>query len=301
MSKDIIHFKISVPTDQGFLGRECNNPDCQRYFKVHADSLKSEMFCPYCGIQFANDKLWTDDQSKYIREVATEKAREIVHEEIRKTFGKLARQTSGNKFVKITYKSKPYRAKSVSPRYRERQVDSELVCPTCGFSFQVYGIFGYCPGCRNENLLIYDANLEIIRQEVSASRDPQRALRHAYSDLVSAFESFCKRKARLITAETTHFQMLFETRKFFKDQLGIDILDGLDNDDLLALRRVFQKRHAYEHYQGIIEEKYVRMVPEDAHLLNQKAELSLDEFVCASQAMRRALDNLIRAIEKRRL
>ncbi len=239
-------------------------------------------------------------RSKYIREVATEKAREIAHEEIKKAFGKLARQNSGNKFGKFTYKSSPYRAKSISPRYREHQVDSELFCPTCSFRFQVYGIFGYCPGCRYENLLIYDANLDIIKKEVSTNPDSPRALRHAYSDLVSAFESFCKRKARLLTTETTRFQMLFETRKFFKDQLGVNILDGLDNDNLIALRRVFQKRHAYEHYQGIIEAKYIRMIPEDAHLLNQKAELSLDEFVRASQAMRHALDNMNHAIEKRR-
>ena len=300
MSNNIIHFKISVPTDQGFLGRECNGPDCKRYFKVHSDSLRPEMFCPYCGVQFPNDKLWTDDQNKYITEVAKEKAIELAHREIQKALSELARESAGNKFVKFTHAPSPYRAKEVHPRYRERQVDSELACPTCGAHFQVFGIFGYCPGCRSENLLIYDANLEIIKQEVASSQDPHRALRHAYSDLVSAFESFCSSQARFVTTETTHFQMLFATRKFFKNQLGIDVLDGLNNEGLLALRRVFQKRHAYEHCHGIVEQKYVRMIPEDAHLLNHKADLSLEEFVRASQAMRHVLDNLMRAIEKRR-
>lgn len=300
MSKDVIRFTISLPTDQGFLGRECNNPECKRYFRVHSESLKSEMYCPYCGVQFANDKLWTDEQSKYAQAVAEEKAKEYFHQEIDKMFSKLARQTSGNKFVMFTHKPSHYRAKHILPRYKEPQVDSELVCPACNFRFQVYGIFGYCPGCRNENLLIYDANLDIIKREVSISQDPQRALRHAYADLVSTFESFCKKKAQLFATETARFQMLFEARKFFKDCLGVDIFDGLDKDDLLALRRVFQKRHAYEHHQGIIEEKYVRMIPEDAHLLNQKAELSLDEFIRASQAMRSALDKMLQAIEKRK-
>jgi DNA-directed RNA polymerase subunit RPC12/RpoP len=295
---NIIRFSISLPTRDGFLGRECNNPECKKYFQVHKESIKSEMFCPYCGIKFSNNQLWTDEQNDYARAVAKEKAKEYMLGEIDKMFGKLARQNSGNKFVKFTHKPNNYRAKQISPRYKERQVDSELVCPECNFRFQVYGIFGYCPGCRTENLLIYDANLEIIKQEISSSKDPQRSLRHAYADLVSTFEAFGKKKAKQFTGETVRFQILFDVRKLFKDHFGMDILDGLANHDLLALRRVFQKRHTYEHYQGIIEEKYVRMIPEDAHLLNQKAELTLDEFVSASQALRHVLESMLQAIEK---
>jgi hypothetical protein len=297
---NIIRFSISLPTRDGFLGRECNNPDCKRYFQVHKESILSEMFCPYCGIKFSNNQLWTEDQNTYTRAAATEKGKEYVFGEIDKMFGKLARQTSGNKTVKFTHKPSNYRAKKVFPSYTERQVDSELICPDCNFRFQVYGIFGYCPGCRSENIKIYDANLEIIKQEVNSSKDPQRALRHAYADLVSTFESFCKKKAKQLNTENIRFQMLFEVRKLFKDHLGVDIFSGLSNDDLLALRRVFQKRHAYEHHQGIIEEKYIRMIPEDTHLLNQKAELSLDEFITASQALRYAFENLLQAIEKQK-
>jgi hypothetical protein len=86
----------------------------------------------------------------------------------------------------------------------------------------------------------------------------------------------------------------------FKEHLGVDLFNDLSNDDLLALRRVFQKRHAYEHYQGIIEDKYVRMIPEDKHLLNQKAELSLDEFIRAAQALRYVFEKMLQAIVKRK-
>jgi Zn finger protein HypA/HybF involved in hydrogenase expression len=294
-----INFEISVPTDQGFIGRECNNTECKRYFKVHSDSMISKMFCPYCGIQFSNNQLWTTDQNKYIDEVVKEKASEYAHNAIAQMLKDLSHNTSNNKYVKITTKVNPYRQKNISPNYKEKQVDSELVCPSCNFRFQVFGIFGYCPGCRSENLLIYDANLDIIKKDILADNNSQRSLRHAYSDLVSTFESFCNRKAALITKDTTRFQMLFETRKFFKDKLGEDILEELDNDKLLSLRRVFQKRHVYEHNHGVINEKYIRVIPEDSHLLNQKAELSLDEFINASQAMRSALDKLIRSIEKK--
>src|SRR6185503_10743334 len=98
-------------------GRECNNPDCKRYFQVHKDSIKPEMFCPYCGMKFSNRELWTEDQNSYARAVAQEKAKEYAHREIDKMFGNLARQMSGNKFVKFTHKPTNYRARIIPPPY----------------------------------------------------------------------------------------------------------------------------------------------------------------------------------------
>jgi len=298
MSQDIISFEVSLPTDEGFVGRSCNDPDCRRYFKVNVDSLKDRMFCPYCGTQFSNDELWTTDQLEYLQKATLEKAREAIFAEVDRMFGKLARRTSRNKYVKITHKPIHYRARTVLPGYTEQQVDSELKCPECGFIFQVFGIFGYCPGCRSENLLIYDANLAIIRQEISTSSDPDRALRHAYSDIVSTFEFFCSTKAALITRETTRFQRLFDSRRFFKRVSGVDIFEELSDSDLLVLRRVFEKRHVYEHNRGIISERYARMIPEDSHLVGQEAELSLDELISAARLLRQVLDSLIQAIQR---
>lgn len=66
---DKLHFRVGFPTDEGFFGRECNNPECCRYFKVHEDSIKPHMHCPYCGEEFPNDQLWTRDQLQYIERV----------------------------------------------------------------------------------------------------------------------------------------------------------------------------------------------------------------------------------------
>jgi hypothetical protein len=298
MSKKIIRFHVSVPSDEGFIGRSCKAPDCGRYFKVRIVSLKEEMFCPYCGTRFSKEELITEEQREYFKEAAAEEARKYMHDELDKRFGRLARRFRGNKYVKFEHKPTRYKKKPVRPRYKELQVDSELTCSECGFEFQVFGIFGYCPGCRSENLWIYDANFAIIEQEISSSSDPQRALRHAYSDLVSTFEIFCQSKARSITAEKARFQVLADARKFFKKHLGIDIFDGLSSDDMLTLRRVFQKRHLYEHDRGTINEKYTRMIPEDAKLMGKQAELSLDELERGTEALRRALDSLSRALGK---
>jgi len=254
------------------------------------------MFCPYCGCRFSKEELTTEDQTEHFTEAAIEEGKKYMYDEVDKAFGHLARRFRGSKYVRFEHKPIRYRKKPVYPRYQERQVDSELTCSECGFPFQVFGVFGYCPGCRNENLWIYDANFAIISQEVSSSSDSQRALRHGYSDLVSTFEFFCRSRARSITTETGRFQVLSSTGKFFKRHLGTDIFDGLSNDDMLTLRRVFHKRHLYEHNKGIINEKYTRMIPEDAKLLGKHAELSLDELERAAEVLRRVLDNLSRAL-----
>ncbi len=286
-------FQISIPTDEGFLGRECNNPDCKKYFRVFVESVEEELYCPYCGRKFSGSELWTPEQLRYAQQAAIEKAKEYMFGEIDKMFGDLARRNRGNKNVIFKHKPTNYRAKHISPNYSEKQVDTELVCPECQFRFQVFGIFGYCPKCRTENLKIYDANLVIILQEIANSQEPNRALRHAYSDLVSTFEQFCRKKAASFTQETTRFQNITDTRDFFKKHLNKNIFDGISEDEQRIIRRVFQKRHLYEHDGGIVNAKYVQIIPEDRKLLGQLAPLSEDEFRAAADILRRVLNNLI--------
>jgi hypothetical protein len=286
-----VSFTITFPTEAGFIGRECNSANCGRYFKVHENSLREEMYCPYCGQRFHRDQLFTRDQLKHAEEQGVELAKEYMFGEIDKMFGRMAsRFRSGP--VRMTHTPIRYKAKPASPAYREKAVDSELSCPDCRVLFQVFGVFGYCPGCRSENQAVYDANLGILRRELATATDQGRALRHAYADLVSSFEHFCIGRASEEFRQT-QFQDLFEARRAFKEQRGVDILGGLSADELLTLRRVFHKRHAHTHNRGIIGDRYVRKVPEDAKLLGQPAQLSLEEFEVGAKALRSVVDRIV--------
>ncbi len=286
--------QVPMPHDRGFIGRSCKNSICNRYFKIFHESITEYMYCPYCAQQYHKNELMTQAQINYLQQIAREKALEYTHKEISKMF---ARSFSGSKNIKFK-PGTPYRAKTVSPTYTEQELDSQLQCPKCNCIFQVDGIFGYCPGCKTENISIYDANMSIIKKEIENNKDNDRALRHAYADLVSTFEIFCKNKSALITTETARFQMLFEARKFFKRHIKIDILVDVEQDELLNLRRIFQKRHLYEHSKGIINEKYIREIPEDKKLLGQKAKLSIDEFEAGAMSLRKIIDKLILGINK---
>jgi hypothetical protein len=238
-----ITFTVSIPTDEGFVGRECNQRGCARYFRVYSDCIKDRMYCPYCGTLTPNDHLHTKVQVRHLERQAEEKAREYMYGEIDKMFGKLSREFRGNSFIKVEHKPTHYRAKHVFPLYREHKVDTELLCPECSFRFQVFGIFGFCPGCGTEHILIYDANLTILRREIEGSDNPRRALRHAYGDLVSTFQTFCSRKAKGLEGDKPSFQELFPARKYFKQSSGVDILEGLGDADLLTIRRRDRRGH----------------------------------------------------------
>lgn len=288
-------FHVSIPTDgNGFVGRACNSPDCKQYFKIRASDLKDNLHCPYCGTNFSKNDMLTREQTSHVRAVAIEQARTYVHQEFQKM---LANAVRGSKHM--TFKPGPTRTtRTILPTYREREVDSEIECSECETRFQVYGIFGHCPGCNCENLLVYDANWAIIKRGIQNADDKKRQLRHAYSDLVSTFESFCNRKAAKLTTEKGNFQVLFDARKFFKQHANVDILTNVSQPSLLSLRRVFQKRHVCIHAGGTVTERYTKMIPEDVHLLGTDVELLEVELEDAATAMRSALGELVRNTER---
>ncbi|MBV1881258.1 MAG: hypothetical protein KUG82_06470 [Pseudomonadales bacterium] len=296
--KDHLTISVHFPTKQGYIGRACNNPQCGQYFKVCESTVQDTMYCPYCGDSFDNQELLTKEQTEHVNKVVKQEALDLVHNELnnmlKKTFGSHSARKSG-----LSYKPSSFRKRNINPTYEEREVDSELHCAICNTKFQVYGVFGFCPGCKEENVLVYDANIKIIEAEIASSPNPDRQLRHAYNDLVSTFENICTRKSSRITNETGHFQVLFEARKYFKKHAQIDIFDKLDNKQLLTLRRLFQKRHLYVHSDGTINDKYIKMIPEDSKLLGQKAELSLDEFREAAAALYIAIGDLVKRVERK--
>ncbi len=293
-------FQIAVPTDDdGFIGRACDNPECGQYFKVFLANHQEHLHCPYCGNRFHKSALFTQEQMHHVKKATIEELRALALNDLQKAFRGIASSSHGSG-DSITYKpGRPYRKKTIRPSYSERDTDSELQCPTCDTRFRVHGIFGYCPGCREENLQIYDANWAIIKRDIHSASDQQRALRHAYSDFVSAFENFCKRKATSINKEPCNFQVLFDARKFFKVHVGVDFLDGISVADLLALRRVFQKRHVCNHSGGVITDRYVRQIPEDSRLLNQQVVLELHELETAARALRVGFAKLVQVTERR--
>jgi Zn finger protein HypA/HybF involved in hydrogenase expression len=277
-----LNFKISFPTDSGFWGRQCKQ--CDKYFKIEASKIKPELYCPYCGELQPNDNLWTKQQTQQVRDIATSVGKRYIEDELEKMFKNAFR---GSKFIKYTPGRKTSPRTTVS-KQSEKPVDTEIECPTCKLKFQIFGIFGYCPSCREESLLIYETNLQIIIQEINNASDKTRALRHAYNDLVSTFEGYCKHVAKRNGLESTNFQNLKSTKELFK-KYQLDIYKDISETEKTTIKRVFEKRHAYQHAQGQITDKYIQNIPQDRHLLDTKAELSVSELTEGVDVLKKIL------------
>lgn len=288
----LLTFKISIPTTDSFIGRECNNPDCKKYFKVHTNYFKEELFCPYCGMQFPRDQLWTPEQLDFAKQNAIEEGAAYVTNKFDEMMKDVFRSSGSSKSgFSISYKSNgPYRKKIILPP-SERNTDTELECSSCGSKFQVIGIFGFCPCCHEDNIVIYDTNIKILLDEIKSSKNPDRSLRHAYNDLVSTFEEYCKRKNK--TGKKFNFQNLDVTEKFFRDQFHKELFCNIESLETEVIKRFFQKRHVFQHNKGVIDKKYVEVIPADVLLLGKQATLTVEEFMDATSVLRKMIINII--------
>ena len=250
------------------------------------------MYCPYCGLLFSKNELWTQDQLRYVQEKANEQIENYALREIdsmlSKTFGKKSSIKNKNSaYSSLTYESRNLNKKSYIKTPIEEDVDSEIECSECKSKFQVYGIFGFCPLCGYDNILIYDTNASIIKKEVQIAKDKNRALRFAYNDLVSTFEDFCKKKNT--TQKKYNFQNLDSAEKFFQEAYNASLFAELEQEKVHAIRRLFQKRHVYQHNKGIIDQQYITIIPEDSTLLGQRAPLSLEELESVAKSIRQIM------------
>ncbi len=283
---NMLTFKISIPNEDGFVGSECNNPECKRYFKIHQESVKDDMYCPYCGELFNKNELWTQDQLSFAKAKVIEEGTAHIMGKMDEIFKDAFRNTKN-----VTYKSSgPYQKKYVAPPI-EKNMDVEIECSSCKSKFQVYGTFGYCPCCKYDNILIYDTNITIILLDIDSTLDKNRALRHAYNDLVSTFEDFCKKKNA--TGKSYNFQNLDSAADFFKIVFSKILFANISNSENEVIKRFFQKRHVYQHNHGVIYQKYISIVPADTALLNTTAILDLNELKDATVVLRKMLLNVI--------
>jgi hypothetical protein len=182
----------------------------------------------------------------------------------------------------------PYREKSIPRPPMVELLDTQIVCPECQFGFKVYGIFGYCPKCRAENARIYDENLRVVRAEVANSGNPRRALRRAYTDLISAMEGFFKSKDTATGRRPNWFQSLANIDEFSRAKIGKGLADILAPEELGALERAFQKRHCLAHANGIIDLKYVEKYPADG-AVGAPVPLAMEEFEMAATATHKVI------------
>lgn len=265
-------FSISIkPDEDGFTGRECPQPDCEGYFKVQfGTGLEGQSLpchCPYCGHTAGHNHFWTKEQIGYAKSVAMRKLTDAVRRDLKKMEFDI--KPKGPFGIGMSLRLKPGSTVPVR-HYREKQLETEVICTVCTLRYSVYGVFAFCPDCGQHNSLqILEKNIELVDKMVDLAEgmeeDVSKGLvENGLEDCVSVFDGFgrelCRIYAKAATnrtiAERISFQNLVGARRRLMDVFGIDLSCEIPAGEWQSLVLAFQQRHLIAHRMGVVDQDY---------------------------------------------
>ena len=287
--------KVSLPPDeQGFTGREC--PKCSKYFKVKSGTGLpiSICHCPYCGYIGDHSEFFTKDQIKYAKSKALREVMgRVIEPELRKlerSFKERERATRGG-FIQIKVKTQRSPMRLPLKYYQEKEVETYITCDNCALEFAIYGVFANCPGCGKLNaLIIFRKSIEVahkrihLRDSIKDEVELQEAiLEDALSGGVSTFDALGKvLQSRYPAIFPQKPKNLFQNLKILSDvfskSVGESLSDILSKENFEFLFQMFQVRHIYEHNMGVVDDDFVRKVPDLSYLKGRKYPLEKSEI-----------------------
>lgn len=300
MSEKLI--KAGLPTDEdGMIGRQCPQENCGQYFKLKPGTglETSTTSCPYCGYTGDISDFTTPDQLEYAKSVAIKQTLEPVFKDFRRSIEGLNR-TSGNSLIKLKF--------SISTPnlrlhfYREKEIETQVTCDSCGLEFSVFGIFASCPDCKGINafsvllssLGVSRKRLLLVEHKDTASDSELKAaiLQDSLCGAIAAFDALGKKLRELhINIFPKSPRNLFQNYRALDECLangtGKAIAERIGKDGASDLLKLFQVRHILEHNLGVVDEDFVKHVPSCQHLLGRKYILE-----------QREVEQLLELIEK---
>lgn len=281
-------FSISItPDEEGFIGRECPATECESYFKLQPGTglpgKDLPIHCPYCGHEAGQDKFFTKAQIEYAKSIVISQVTGALIKDL-KTLEFNHRPSGGFGIgisMKVTGHPTPIR------HYREKQLETEVVCDTCTLRYMIYGVFGFCPDCGTHNSFqILGKNLELVDKmlavaEVQESSVAQVLIENALEDCVSSFDGFGRETCRVFSSRAAtpakaaeiRFQNIASARQRVREQFGVDFADGLNGSEWALVIRCFQKRHLLAHKMGVVDEEYIQATNDHTAVLGRKSQV----------------------------
>ena len=284
---------VSIPPDNdGFTGRECPNQECEGYFKIELGTgLQGENLschCPYCGHSTGHDHFFTQEQIKYFKSIAMRQIADAIHKDLKK----LEFDSKPRGVLSLGVSLKVSRSRRLPIHYyKEKQLETEIICSNCTLRYSVFGVFAFCPDCGQHNSLqILERNLEIVTKMLDLSIDTdaeitEKLVENALEDCVSAFDGFAREICLLHAAKATNpdrakklsFQDMNTVKRNLARLFHIELDRGVVPDQWQEVGRCFQKRHLVAHKMGVVDAHYVRKSGDTLATLGQKITIYASE------------------------
>ena len=286
--------RISIPVtadDDGFTGRECPNATCRGYFKIvfgtglEGDGLPCH--CPYCGHTTGHDEFWTPEQIRYAKSVATQKISDAIRKDLKSL--EFNHEPQGLFGIGFSVKIESGPLLPIH-HYREKELETTVVCTNCTLRYAVYGAFAFCPDCGQHNSLqILRANLEVVRRMLDLAdgydRDLQaKLIENALEDCVSTFDAFGRELCRVHADRTSspsimnrmRFQDLVHARAELQT-ISVEMIAAITTDAWEQALILFQKRHLIAHRLGVADQEYLDRSGDREAVLGRKVRVNSDE------------------------
>jgi hypothetical protein len=273
-------FSIPIAADEeGYLGRECPMQDCLGYFKITPGTGvtgTAPCYCPYCGHKGESHTFFTQEQIEYAKSVVLGKVTDALHKDLKSL--EFEHKPQGLLGIGFSLKVKESALLPIR-HYREKKLETEVICDTCTLRYAIYGVFGWCSDCGVHNSLqILNKNLELARKELALADSADKDLANyligdALENVVSAFDGFGREICSQKSADI-HFQNIAGARRRVQDKFGFDFADILQPDEWDTACRAFQKRHLLAHKMGVIDEDYLQKANDARAIFGRRIALS---------------------------
>lgn len=241
---------------QGRFGHEC--PSCKKHFRSESIPSRFPLTCPYCGVRAESYHFLTPPQKSYISHYV-----ESLHTAIYEA------EPDSTKEVIIDMDAL---ADSITddPRpdfyYTSTAQQTEFRCSACNSYNDIRGKYGYCSSCGWRNSAEQQrVALEQIRDRlVSGDLSPSDAIKQSVSEFDSAARDYVvqlishvpMKASRRNQLERLLFHNLDKFEKLLSDCFDINLLQGMTADRAFV-KKMFFRRHVYEHDGGVATQRYV--------------------------------------------
>ena len=302
--------RISIPInpdEDGFTGRECPQSDCEGYFKIECgtglEGRDLPCHCPYCGYTAAHDHFCTKEQVKYSESVVARQVTDAIHRDLKELESNLAPKGPLGIGFSLTFKPN-----SLLPirHYREKQLETEVVCANCTLHYAVYGVFAFCPDCGQHNSLqVLDKSLEGVAKMVDLAEGRDGAISRVFIEnglvsCVSVFDGFGRELCRVHARNAANraivgrisFQDLEGAKRRLWETSGIDLSSAVTPGEWQSLVHAFQKRHLIAHKMGVVDEDYLAKATDSEAVVGRRIQVLPEEVRALVQLVGRVARGL---------
>jgi hypothetical protein len=305
-------FSISIPPDKdGLIGRECPVKECEGYFKIQPGTgLKGENLpcrCPYCGHAAGQQEFFTKAQIEYAKSIVVNRVTGALLSDLKAL--EFNNRPSGGFGIGISMKveGRPHPIRY----YREKKLETEVVCDQCTLRYMIYGVFGFCPDCGAHNSFqILGKNFDLVEKTLAAAEALEESLAqhwisNALEDCVSAFDGFGRETCRVCSSKAADaakagsisFQNISRARDKVCEQFGLDFAATLTEADWAHVCRSFQKRHLLAHKMGVVDEEYVQATGDRTAVVGRKCRVDANEVRAFLARLRTLGGSLFQALK----